>query len=212
MLFRSPVSFDSFLSGKQLLTCQTYGELFPSQAFSAQAGIAIRDVSFLFTDLKGSTALYDQIGDLTAFHLVRQHFEQLSAAIHANRGAVVKTIGDAVMAAFSNPEDAIAAALSMLSRMEEMNRTLSAPLTLKIGLHRGASIAVTLNERIDYFGQTVNIAARIQALAAAGQVCLSESVHDDPGVLAMLEGLSAVSEQAHLRGVGAPLRIHRVTP
>jgi len=155
------VTFDPFLSGKRLLTSQTFRDLFRAQTFSATEGIAVKDITFLFTDLKGSTEMYDRIGDLNAFHLVRQHFDTLSTVIASRGGSIVKTIGDAVMATFATPTDAVAAALSMLREMQRFNEKGSTPLYLKIGIHRGASIAVTLNERIDHFGQTVNLAARI---------------------------------------------------
>src|SRR5215208_5954994 len=100
-----------------------------------------------------------------------------------NNGTVIKTIGDAVMAAFMNPLDAVRAAVAMLDEMEAFNRDHSDRLLiLKIGLHKGASIAVTLNDRLDYFGQAVNIAARIQSLAQAEEIYLSGEIYDYPGV------------------------------
>ena len=82
-------------------------------------------------------------------------------------GAIVKTIGDAVMAVFDNPVEATSAALEMIDALNEFNHTISQELILKVGIHRGHSMAVTDNERIDYFGQSVNIAARVQGLADA---------------------------------------------
>ncbi|MFL5159484.1 MAG: adenylate/guanylate cyclase domain-containing protein [Microvirga sp.] len=72
----------------------------------------------LFTDLKGSTDLYDRIGDLNALSLVQQHFERLRDVTVRHGGAIIKTIGDAVMAAFVEPADAVRAALAMLQDME----------------------------------------------------------------------------------------------
>jgi class 3 adenylate cyclase len=83
------------------------------------------------------------------------------------------------MAAFQDPADAVAAALDMLAGVEALNRDLGdRNLILRIGLHKKAAIAVTLNDRLDYFGQTVNVAARVQGLADAGEICLTREVHD----------------------------------
>src|SRR5262249_8875477 len=149
--------------------------------------LGIRQVTFLFTDLKGSTALYERLGDLNAYALVREHFALLGAVAHEHAGAVVKTIGDAVMAVFSRPTDAVSAALAILEEIGRFNRGHDGPgILLKIGAHCGPSIAVTLNDNLDYFGQTVNVAARVQALADAGEICITEALHTAPGVSDLL--------------------------
>ena len=102
----------------------------------------------------------------------------------------MKTIGDAVMAAFSRPTDAVSAALHILGEIEHYNAEHGDPsIILKIGAHCGPSITVTLNENLDYFGQTVNVAARVQSLADAGAICLSEALYSAPGVSQLLTGL-----------------------
>jgi len=98
--------------------------------------------------------------------------------VQEHSGAIVKSIGDAVMAVFSRPTDAVSAAPRILGGIEHYNAEDGDPsIILKIGAHRGPSIAVTLNENLDYFGQTVNVAARVQALADAEEICLSEAVY-----------------------------------
>ncbi len=164
----------------------------------------------MFTDLKGSTALYDRIGDLKAYYLVRQHFETLGAVIDRNAGAIVKTIGDAVMASFTNPLDAVNAALEVFRAIAAFNETISDDINLKIGIHRGPAIVVSLNDRLDFFGQTVNVAARVQALAGAGDILLSANVHDDPGVQQALQGRDVAAERVDVRGVRAGLDVVRV--
>ncbi|HTL11307.1 MAG TPA: DUF5939 domain-containing protein, partial [Bdellovibrionota bacterium] len=139
----SPVKFDPFLTGKRLFTSQTFRDIFRSEVIGSSEGLAIKDLTLLFTDLKGSTELYERIGDLEAFSLVRQHFDSLAKVINRNSGAIIKTIGDAVMAAFLNPLDATHAAAEMLQEIEGFNRSLrNKEIVLKIGLHKGASIAV----------------------------------------------------------------------
>jgi len=204
------VAFQPFLSGKRLLNTQTFRTLFRTETVATDEGLGVRDITFLFTDLKGSTALYDQLGDLQAYHLVRQHFDALTQVIIQHAGAVVKTIGDAVMATFLSPSDAVRAALDMLRKIDEFNHGRAEPLILKIGLHRGHSIVVSLNDRLDYFGQTVNIASRVQGLAAAHEIYLSQDVYASPEVADCLANYVIVPSQATVKGVSGALQVYEV--
>jgi|SRR5262249_5819859 len=114
---------------------------------------------------------------------------------------MTKTIGDAVMAAFSTPADAVRAALEMREAVEDLNRDRpQRDFILKVGMHKGAAIAVTLNERPDYFGQTVNIAARVENLAGGDEICLSEDVYDAPDVAGILAPFAARSDRDRIEG------------
>ena len=204
-----PLQFAPFLSGKRLLTTQTFRDLFRSEVTSE--GIGIKDITLLFTDLKGSTALYDRIGDLNAFSLVQQHFNRLHDVAVRNDGAIIKTIGDAVMAAFREPAHAVRAALQMRDEIADDHRgSTGRELILKIGVHNGAAIAVTLNDRIDYFGQTVNIAARVQNLADADEIILSKDVYDTASVKQLVAPFRVVPQNASLRGVHEDIPVYRV--
>lgn len=206
-----PLHFAPFLSGKRLLTTQTFRDLFRSE--STGQGIGIKDITLLFTDLKGSTALYDRIGDLNAFSLVQQHFDRLHEVAVRNDGAIIKTIGDAIMAAFSDPANAVRAALEMREAIGAINRGVpDRELILKIGLHKGAAIAVTLNDRLDFFGQTVNIAARVQHLANADEICLTEDIFASQSVGEQLESLPIEAMTARPRGVNKDIPVFRVAP
>jgi class 3 adenylate cyclase len=205
------MTFDRFLSGRRLLTCHTFRQTFSTEIIRTSDGIGVRDVSILFTDLKGSTAMYDRIGDLKAFALVNQHFERLNRAITRNHGAVIKTIGDAVMASFESPVDSVRAARDMLNEIEAFNEEVGEKeIVLKVGIHRGASIAVTLNERLDFFGQTVNVAARVQGLADADEIYITEEVYRAPEVADVLSGLHVTPESARLKGVQRTVGVYRV--
>jgi class 3 adenylate cyclase len=201
-------AIEPIVTGAMLLTNQTFRRLFRGETVHGADGIGVRDVTVLFTDLKGSTALYERIGDLKAFSLVHQHFDRLSAAVQANSGAIVKTIGDAVMAAFSHPVDAVRAAVDMQQQIEAFNHEHGGhEIVLKIGIHRGPSIAVTLNENLDYFGHTVNVAARVQGLADANEIWVTDDVYRADGVPALLK--SVVSQDAQLRGIQSHVRVHK---
>jgi class 3 adenylate cyclase len=198
------------LSGKKLLTTQTFRDLFRSEVTSRDETLSIKDITFLFTDLKGSTAMYEQIGDAKAYYLVHQHFDALSRVIRDRNGAIVKTIGDAVMAVFDNPVDATNAALEMIDALDEFNHTISQELILKVGIHRGHAIAVTVNERIDYFGQNVNIAARVHALAGANEVTITVDVYDAPGVGDALKAHAVVPDEVLVKGVSERLQVYKI--
>lgn len=207
----SELDFVSYLSGSRLLATQTFRDLFRSETIRAVEGIGVRDITLLFTDLKGSTDLYDRIGDLNALSLVQQHFERLRDVTVRHGGAIIKTIGDAVMAAFVEPADAVRAALAMLQDMEAFNSRLpSREVILKVGIHRGAAIAVTLNERLDYFGQTVNIAARVQSLSDAKEICLTSDVLSASGVKDILAPFAMEQEMAQLKGVHQQMPVFRI--
>jgi class 3 adenylate cyclase len=208
------VSFASpRLTAKRLFATQTFHDLFRAQAFRESEGFVLKDTTILFTDLKGSTQLYQRIGDLNAYELVREHYGILGRIVSARHGAVVKTIGDAIMATFDRPSDAVAAGIDMLREVRAWTRSsVHGDLILKIGVHHGAAISVTLNDRIDYFGQTVNIAARVQSSAEGDEMYLTEEMFTAPGVADVLEqaGMAVEELQVPLRGIDAPMSVYRV--
>jgi class 3 adenylate cyclase len=204
------VEYEPFLSGKKLLLTPTFREQYKTQLVDEGDGLNVTDMTYPFTDLEGSTPLYDAVGDVNAYIMVRQHFEILNAAVRAHSGVVVKTIGDAIMGAFERPADAVGAGIEMVQELARYNQTVSRPLSLKVGIHRGRSIAVALNDRIDYFGQDVNIAARIQGLAEGNEVCISQAVMESPGVSGIVMALRVTPDYVPVRGVDGKVEIHRI--
>jgi class 3 adenylate cyclase len=170
-------------------------------------------LTFLFTDLKGSTELYDRVGDLVAFDIVRAHFRLLNEIVAAEAGAVVKTIGDAVMATFPTPDRAVAAALRMRDAMRRLNdEHQREDLLLKIGIHEGPCLAVVQNDQQDYFGQTVNVASRVQGLAVSRSILATGPVVQYPQSSALLEtfGLKPVPRMDALRGVANEMAVFEI--
>jgi class 3 adenylate cyclase len=205
------VAMRPFLSGSDLLSNQTFLDLFELERIAAGEGLTVQRLTLVFTDLQGSTALYEKVGDMKAFDLVTQHFGHLREVITRNNGALVKTIGDAVMASFVDPLDGLRAAVEMVARIDEFNTKAGGDLlALKVGVHSGACLAVTLNDRLDYFGQTVNIAARIQGLAGPGEIVVSDDVLATAGAARIVEGLATEALQVDLRGVAGPVDVHRI--
>jgi class 3 adenylate cyclase len=202
-----------FLTAKRLLSNQTFRDIYRTDTLDIDQRLKITSLTFLFTDLKGSTELYERVGDLVAFDLVREHFGALHEIVAAEGGAVVKTIGDAVMATFPTPDRALAAALRMRQAMRGLNETHgSEDLLLKIGIHEGPCLAVTLNERQDYFGQTVNIASRVQGLAVSQSILATTPVIDHPQCASLIgaDSRKPVAQHHALRGVASEVAIYEI--
>jgi class 3 adenylate cyclase len=177
------------------------------QVLSPELRVGVRSITLLFTDLGGSTAMYEELGDARAFSVVRDHFAVLRGAAARRGGTVVKTIGDAVMAAFFDAPSAMEAALDMQTDFASWAGGLgmAAPPSLKVGLHRGTALAVHTDQSgLDYFGGTVNLAARAQGVAGAGEVVWTEAIADDEGVRAVLgrRGVTGEPFSAALKGLG----------
>jgi class 3 adenylate cyclase len=158
----------------EVSTVPEFRTFFSGELLKRSTPLKVARVSILFSDLTGSTALYSKVGDAAAFRLVDDHFDLLRAAIGAHHGTIVKTMGDAVMAAFIEPGEAFAAALEGLSDFERFRRkSPHGQLThVKLGMYTGACYVVTANGALDYFGQTVNVASRLQHLAGSGEIVL----------------------------------------
>jgi class 3 adenylate cyclase len=202
-----------FLTAKRLLTNQTFRDIYGTDTLDVDQRLKITSLTFLFTDLKGSTALYERVGDLVAFNLVRAHFRVLTEIVASEAGAVVKTIGDAVMATFPTPDRALTAALRMRSAMRKLNEECgSEDLLLKIGIHEGPCLAVTLNDRQDYFGQTVNIASRVQSLATSSSIYASGPVITDLRSSSVLDraGLQPRPQHAALSGIMEHVPVYEI--
>jgi len=202
------------LTATEVISLQVFRDLFAEATLRPGDDAAVGQIALLFTDLRGSTALYERVGDAVAFNIVREHFAFLGSIVRDHNGAVVKTIGDAVMASFGDPADAVRAALAMQARIAEFNRANAAEraLAIKLGIHVGSSVMVSLNDRLDYFGSTVNMAARLQGQSTGGDIVLSRAVAGDPAVKPLLESVPTRDESVSLKGFDRPVGFVRVLP
>jgi adenylate cyclase len=194
-------------------TLPEFRTIFSSDLLKRGTPLKVARAAVLFSDLTGSTALYTHVGDAAAFRLVDDHFDVIREVVAEHDGVLVKTMGDAVMAAFVDANQCARAAIDALTRFESFRaREKHGGLVgLKLGLYAGACYVVTANGSLDYFGQTVNVASRIQHLAESGQIVMSNDV---------LESLQARERdslkvldrfQARVKGVEQPLDLVRVT-
>ncbi len=194
---------DDAATAAEVTALQVFRDLFATEALRPGEQISVGTLTVLFTDLKNSTRMYREIGDATAFGRVMNHFDVLKQVIADEDGALVKTIGDAVMAVFRSPAGAVRAMLHAQQRLGSPPEGMS-PLILKAGVHTGPCIAVTLNDRLDYFGSTVNLAARLEGQSTGDDVVISTAVYSDPEVRELLgdpeKGLSATRFEMPLKG------------
>ncbi len=205
------------VTAAEVATMQEFRDLFGSEVLAPGQDIGVESVTILFSDLQASTRLYEESGDAPAYGHVRRHFDFLKERIALCQGAIVKTIGDAVMAVFHQPADAVRCALLIQRDLPAFNARWPdrRPLVMRLGVHHGPAIAINANGRLDYFGRTVNIAARLQRESQGGDVVLTKVLAEDLRVREALEREKAAVIQEWtptLRGVSEPLTLQRIAP
>jgi class 3 adenylate cyclase len=202
---------DDALRPGMLLSFQEFRDLFSEEYIGADVKLAVGEQTLLFTDVVGSTAFYAMRGDPAAFVEIKRHFDEVFAIVGKNRGAVVKTIGDAVMATFVNPVDAVRASQQIHQAFHP--KRADTPIRLRISLNTGPCIAVRLNSNADFFGGTVNVAAKLQAMAEGYQIAMSEVTYRAPGVAEFLKEQGAPLEdlQYTSKALPEPVAVKRWT-
>jgi class 3 adenylate cyclase len=205
---------EDILTAAQVTSWQEFRDLFVSEVICPDEQITVGSQIVLFTDLRGSTAMYNGIGDAPAYVVVRDHFVILTEAIREHHGAIVKTIGDAVMAVFSRVDEALAAVRQMHERLGLAIPTkgLAVPLMLKSSLHLGPCLAVNANDKLDYFGTTVNLAARMVGCCQGGDLTISDEVHSRTETSQFLAqtGKAAHPSEVQFKGFEKPARVWRI--
>jgi class 3 adenylate cyclase len=207
------------VTGLDLIHVQLFRDFFKDQVLPVHVSLNVRRVALIFTDLRGSTAMYAAKGDPQAYNLVRQHFELLGRETARYGGVIIKTIGDAVMASFLREVEAARAAVAFHHAIAAFNRQNNLAsdelLVLKVGLHSGPCLSVNLNDTMDYFGTTVNTAARISSLSKGGDIVVARAtLENDEMREAFVAGGFAPRESmsATLRGLPQPVEVTRLVP
>jgi class 3 adenylate cyclase len=208
-------AWDSEAASAALVTAMPeFRRWFGSEVLAPGNHVAIESLTLFFSDLRDSAQLYESSGDAPAYGRVRKHFDFLFERIEANNGAIVKTIGDAVMAVFQAPENALRAALAIQNEVENFNAALppGENLAIKIGLHHGPAIAINSNGRLDYFGRVVNIASRVGEVSAGDDIVLSNECFSQQ----VVKNVIAESDwelqtfATNLKGFKEKFELHRV--
>lgn len=164
--------------GLELIQNNNFRNLIGDDILKSDQSLDILKVTILFTDVKGSTKLYNNLGDMKAFSLIREHFKILFEAISKNNGVPVKTIGDAIMGVFLNEEEGLRASLEMQKQLIKYYEDKEEKIEIRIGVYTGPSLLVNLNEKLDYFGQSVNKAARIESSAEPNEVVITQDMFE----------------------------------
>jgi adenylate cyclase len=205
---------DITVTASKVTSMHEFRSMFSSEVLAPGQQVGIENVTVLFSDLLGSTAFYEQVGDAHAYGKVRNHFEFLISWVNTNKGALVKTIGDAVMAVFEHPENAVKTALDIQTHVDEFNLKYPSdtPIVIKIGLYQGPAIVVNSNNILDYFGRTVNLAARIQGLSIGHDIVISKECSERPEVQALLQSHPVQIElfEQRLKGIDEIIQLTRI--
>jgi class 3 adenylate cyclase len=160
-------------------------------------------VTILFTDVEGSTALTQRLGDAKARHVLREHERIMREALKAHGGTEVKALGDGFMASFSSATRALECAIAMQRAFAEHNASADEPIKVRVGLNAGEPIA----EDEDLFGTAVIVAARIAAKAEGGEILASDVVRQ---LVAGKGFLFSDRGDVALRGFEDPVRLYEV--
>lgn len=196
------------LTARELTSLQVFRDLFATEVLSPDQEIQVGQLTVLFTDLKESTAMYERIGDALAYSDVRQHFDYLKHQIRKHNGTIVKTIGDAVMAVFTDEQNAFDAALAIQQGIGTLTSSEGEPFTIKMGMHQGTVIAVNANDLLDYFGRTVNLAARVQQLSLGQDLVMTAATYQQ---LNERQDLAVDTFHAPLKGIGKDIELVRIS-
>lgn len=170
--------------GSDLMTLPEFHSLFGTEAPAAGVELQVGTLCVAFSDIVGSTQMYEQLGDAKAYALVQEHFRVAHDIVASCEGSIVKTLGDGIMMCFVRPEQAVAASLRIATHARELAAASGVPFAVRVGLHQGPCFVIRANERLDLFGTSVNVSARLCRVAAANQVATSagllehNSVHD----------------------------------
>lgn len=145
-----------------------------SQSIIDQIKSSRRDVTLLFTDIEGSTRYWDEAGDIKGRLMIDRHNRLLFPVIEKFHGSIIKTIGDAIMASFKKPKNALKAAIAIQQILErERERNPDFQIKVRIGIHTGDAVV----EKRDVYGDAVNVASRVEGEAKGSEILLSRDTN-----------------------------------
>lgn len=207
-------SLDDAVTIDRASSIQAYRNYFSLDAIPKNIELGVKVSAFLFTDIKNSTQMYSELGDSSAFSLVSAHFDILQKTIKANNGAIVKTIGDAVMGVFIRPLDAIKSMVEIQYAFIHLQKKEKSRIIVRMGAHSGASLLVRANHIVDYFGNAVNLTARISHESLGNDMTISESFYHDEEVLEFLNkipNLKLESSVVKFKGILEDKLVYRIS-
>ena len=180
---------DDALTAARASTLALFRELFPGEVLQAGQLVSIAQVTFLVAGLGyrhlqgGEATLFHKLGEARAFALVHDFFRTVDSVCQTHAGALIKTVSENALAAFDNPLTAIRAALEIGGRPARLRQDGLAP---RLALHRGPAFVATINDRLDYFGETVSVATAMPQHLTGGQLALTAGLANYSGVADLL--------------------------
>ncbi len=192
------------LRPRELFNFQDFRDLFTEEFLELGLSMDVGVQNIMFIDIVKSSALYNREGNSRAFSIVRAFFKKGHDIARRHNGAIIKTMGDALLLSFEEPLSALKAAAEFTTLFDGTDT--QAPVETRITINRGPCLAVNLNSSIDYFGQPVNVVAKLQQYAGPGDITVTEPFINDTGVRRYLETKRFNFDrdrQADIKGVGA---------
>jgi serine/threonine protein kinase/class 3 adenylate cyclase len=180
------------LTAARAATLALFRYLFPTEVLAPSQLVSIANVTLLLTDLDQADDLYRDLDDARAFGVLHEYFRVLDNSIRTTGGTLVKTVDEGVLAVFDDAATAVRVGLGLQALLDRHEPTRG--LRLRVGLHRGAAMVATLNDRLDYFGAAVRQARQLLQTARGGEVVLSQAVAADPRVADLLVSLHVEAE------------------
>jgi class 3 adenylate cyclase len=169
------------LSAAKASTMALFRELFPSEVLSSDQIVSVAHITVMRVNLNGSQRLYEALGDGPAFNQIRASLGRILLAVKENAGAVVKTIGEGVLASFSDPKSA------MLTAIDLVQRRSAGDLQISIAIHSGTAMVATVDERLDYFGKTLKTLEQLIEAASPQTIAVTSSITELAEVQSLLD-------------------------
>ncbi len=195
--------------GSDLMVLDEFHSLFGTEAPAAGVELQVGTLCIAFSDIVGSTAIYEQLGDAKAYALVQEHFRVAHDIVASCDGSIIKTLGDGIMMCFVRPELAVAASLRIAAHARQLALASGVNFAVRVGLHQGPCYIVRANDRLDLFGTSVNVSARLSRVASANQVATSASFLEHDSVHEVLGRAQTTVRrlQSELRGISGQYQV-----
>jgi len=179
---------DDVLAAARAIAIPAFRDLFPDELLSPGQLAPTSSITILWVKISDGDTLMDRLGEARAFQQIQAAFRAIEGRVRSEGGVVVKAVGEGLVAAFGEVTGATRAALGLAAVIEA--DPLCKDLRLQAGLHRGLALVAAVNDRLDYFGQSVRLATRLGDLAEPGELLLTPQIAGDPEVAALLRGRS----------------------
>jgi eukaryotic-like serine/threonine-protein kinase len=169
------------LSAARASTLALFRELFPAEVLSSDQIVSVAHITVMRVKIHGSQQLYESLGDGPAFSQIRASLERILRIVKAGSGAVVKTIGEGVLASFADPKSALSTAVELVKAEDRNAQPVS------VAIHSGTAMVATVDERLDYFGKTLKSLEQLVEAASPQSIALTSSIVELAEVQSLLE-------------------------